>query len=355
MKNILINNFQISESGPCFIIGELSANHLQDFNLAIKTIHAIKEAGANCVKLQTVTRNYLTIDSDKPDFIVGGGTSWDGKKLYDLYQDTFTPWEWHLPIKAEVEKLGMAFLSSPFDKASVDFLETLNTPAYKIASFEVTDIPLIRYVASKQKPIIMSTGIAGIEDIRLAISTCLEEGNDQIVLLKCTSSYPTPLNEVNLKVIPELKNIFKVHVGLSDHTMGDVVALGAISLGAKVVEKHFILDRSLGGPDSSFSMEPNEFASMVQNIRNLEQAMGTNSLDLNELTLKNRRYARSLYVVQDVKEGEVFTEENVRSIRPGLGLHPKYYYDILGKTAKRNIEKGERMSFDLISNNANIQ
>lgn len=348
MKEIKIGNHIINEENPCFIIAELSANHLNDFELAKKTIHKMKESGADCVKLQTSKPSSITIDCNKQDFIVSGGTAWDGRTLHNLYQETYTPWEWHKPIQKLVEELGMIFFSSPFDKEAVDFLEDLNVPAYKIASFEITDIPLIKYAASKGKPMIISTGIAEDEDIKEAIDACYSEGNDQVILLKCTSSYPTPIEEVNLNMIKTIREKYKCHVGLSDHTLGSIVPIGAVALGARIIEKHFILDRNLGGPDSGFSLEPEEFGAMVASVRKVQKSLGKSDIYLSEKNKKSRSFARSLYVVQDITKGEVFTEKNVRSIRPGFGLHPKHLPDILGKVAKYDIEKGTRFSFNLI-------
>jgi pseudaminic acid synthase len=349
MKSIKIANREIGEDKPCFIIAELSCNHNNSLDIAMKTIQAMKESGADCVKLQTSKPGSITIDCDKDVFKVKGGTLWDGRTLFDLYSETYTPWEWHLAIKNEVEKLGMIFFSSPFDLQAVDFLETLNVPAYKIASFEITDIPLINYVASKGKPVIISTGIADEQYIEDAIKACKDVGNDNIVLLKCTSSYPTPLNRVNLNVITTLKEKYGVNVGLSDHTEGALVAIGAVAIGACIVEKHFILNRNIGGPDASFSMEPNEFKKMVDGIRDMECALGNRDIVIDEKVLSSRSFARSLFVVENISKGEVLTSTNVKSIRPGNGLLPKYLPDIIGKTAKFAIERGTPLSFDLIN------
>jgi pseudaminic acid synthase len=342
-KKLKIQNFGITNSSPTFIIAELSANHGKDIEIAKNTIKAMKKSGTDAVKFQTYTADTITINSKNEYFKIKQGTIWDGKYLHDLYKDAYTPWEWQGELKDYAEKLGLIAFSSPFDKTSVDFLEEIDVPAYKIASFEITDIPLIEYVAEKGKPVIISTGVASIEDIKLAIETCRKVGNEDIALLKCTSSYPSPLNEINLKTIPDMKERFNTIVGLSDHTLGDDVAIGAVALGAKVVEKHFILDRNLGGPDSGFSMEPQEFKVMVDSIRNVEKALGEVSYSVNE---RNRDFSRSLFAVQDIKEGEEFTKENVRSIRPGFGLHPKYFKDILGKKAEANIERGTPIGKD---------
>ena len=258
------------------------------------------------------------------------------------------PWDWQPKLKKIAEDLGLIVFSSPFDKTSVDFLEDMDVPAYKIASFEITDIPLIKYVASKNKPIIISTGIAEKEDIELAIETCLKEGNDKIAILKCTSSYPAPYEEINLKTINDMEKKFNTTVGLSDHTLGDEIAIAAVTLGAKIIEKHFILDKKLGGPDCEFSMEPQEFKKMVTAIRNTEKALGTVSYNLSDKTRKNREFSRSLFVVKDIKKEELITEENVRSVRPGFGLHPKYLEEVLGKKAKKDLEKGTPFKRDFV-------
>jgi pseudaminic acid synthase len=347
-KEIKIGSKVINNTSPAFIIAELSCNHNNDLDLAYRTIDAMFNSGADCVKLQTLKPSSITIDSKKEDFIIKGGTLWDGKSLYELYKTTYTPWEWHQELKDYVEEKGMIFFSSPFDNEAVDFLEDLGVPAYKIASFEITDIPLIEYTAKKLKPIIISTGIAAKEDILEAVNACKRVGNDQLILLKCTSAYPTPLSDVNLSLIPQISHDFDCLVGLSDHTEGHVVATGAIAFGAKVIEKHFILDRSLGGPDSAFSMEPDEFLEMVTQVRNLEKAIGVKDYKLTNRVLKNKQFARSLFVVDNVKIGDLITKDNVRSIRPGNGLHPKYYKEILGKKFNENISRGEPLTLKMI-------
>jgi len=346
--DISINNKIIGCSKPVFIVAELSANHNQKFNLAVKTIKAAKEAGADAIKLQTYTPDTITIDCNNKYFQINQGTLWDGKTLYELYQEACTPWEWQPKLKKIAEDMGMICFSSPFDKSAVDFLEDIDVPAYKIASFEITDIPLIEYVASKGKPIIISTGIANVEDIVLALESCRRQGNEQLALLKCTSSYPAPIEEVNLNVIPDMNSRFNVVTGLSDHTIGHTAAVGAVALGARIIEKHFILDRSYGGPDSAFSAEPTEFKEMVEEIRLLEKALGEASYDLTKNAKKSRELCRSLFSVRDIKKGETLTSENVRSIRPGFGLHPKHYNEILGKKAKRSIKAGTPLSLELI-------
>lgn len=348
MKQIKIGNITIGDNNKAFIIGELSCNHLNNYDLAVQSIHKMKECGADCVKLQTAKPDSITLESNKADFLITGDNLWKGKTLYELYQEAHTPWEWHQPIKELVESLGMVFFSSPFDHAAVDFLEAMDVPAYKIASFEITDIPLIKHVASKQKPIIMSTGIAWEQDIEDAVNACREMGNDQIILLKCTSSYPTPLEDVNLKMIPSLRDRFDCLVGLSDHTTGSTVPQGAVALGACVIEKHFIMDRTLGGPDAAFSLEPNEFKEMIDSVRLMEKALGSEKITLTPQAQKSRVFARSLYVVEDIKKGDLFTLKNVRSIRPGHGLPPKKLPNILGKKATQDIEKGTALSENLI-------
>lgn len=342
-----IADFEIGKSGKVFIIAELSANHNHKFETAIETVRAAKRAGADCVKLQTYTADTLTINSNKEDFIIKG-TIWEGKNYYSLYQEAYTPWEWHEQLFNVAREEGLICFSSPFDKSAVDFLENLSVPAYKIASFEITDIPLIEYIASKGKPVIISTGIATIEDIELALDACKRMGNHHIALLKCTSSYPAPIEEANLSMIKDLSKKYGVITGLSDHTLGATVPITATALGAKIIEKHFIIDRSIGGPDSTFSMNESEFTAMVISIRESEKAIGKIDYNLTEKQLKGRDFARSLYVVENITEGEIFTEKNVRSIRPGFGLHPKYLNQIIGKKANQNIEKGTRFSLEFV-------
>lgn len=343
-----IGKKEIGENNPTFIIAELSANHMNDFDIAVKTIEAMAEAGADAVKFQTFTPDTITIDCDNEYFQIKQGTVWDGQVLHELYEDAYMPWDWQPKLKKISEDLGLIVFSSPFDKTSVDFLEEMEVPAYKIASFEITDIPLIEYVSSKGKPIIISTGIASLEDIELAVKTCLDAGNDKIALLKCTSSYPAPLEEINLNTIPDIKNRFNVIVGLSDHTLGGEVSTAAVAVGAKIIEKHFILDRTMGGPDSEFSMEPNEFKQMVDSIRNVEKALGEVSYDLSDKMKANREFSRSLFVVNDMKKGDVITEENVRSIRPGFGLRPKYLKEILGKKVNKDLKKGTPFELNFV-------
>jgi len=344
-----IGKREIGDNNPVFIIAELSANHLGDFDLAVETVKSIKESGANAVKMQTYTPDTLTINCNNNYFKINQDTLWDGSTFYDLYKDAHMPWEWQPKLKNIAEKLGLIVFSSPFDKTSVDFLEDMDMPAYKIASFEITDIPLIENVASRGKPVIISTGIAELCDIELAIKVCKKQGNDEIALLKCTSSYPAPLKEINLKTIPHMEQTFNTVVGLSDHTIGNTTAIASVAMGAKIIEKHFILNRNLGGPDSKFSLEPHEFKSMVEAVRDVEIAMGEVSYELSETTKLNRDFSRSLFVVKDIKRGEFFTEDNIRSIRPGFGLHPKYLKEIIGKKAAEDISKGTPLKWILVN------
>lgn len=345
---IRIGDRYIGEKHPVFIIAEVSANHLQNFDLAVNTIKAIKESGADAVKLQTYTPDTITIDCDNEFFQIEHGTLWDGKTLYNLYKEAYTPWEWQPELKRIAEELGLICFSSPFDLSAVDFLEKMEVPAYKIASFEITDIPLIEYVASKGKPVIISTGIATLSDIEEAITACKRMGNEQIALLKCTSAYPAPLEELNLNTIPNLKETFKTIVGLSDHTLGTPVPIAAIALGARIIEKHFILDRTMGGPDAAFSLESQEFKAMVEYVRETEKALGEVSYELTEKAKMSRDFSRSLFVVQDIKAGESFTKANVRSIRPGFGLHTRYLNEVLCRKARNNLKKGTPLSWDII-------
>ncbi|RZK26347.1 MAG: pseudaminic acid synthase [Flavobacterium sp.] len=342
-----IKNYKIGKDNPTFIIAELSANHNGSIETALETIRAAKRAGADCIKFQTYTADTITIDSKKEDFRIGG-TIWDGKYLHDLYQEAYTPWEWHKQLFNVAEQEGLVCFSSPFDKTAVDFLETLNVPAYKIASFEITDIPLIEYVAAKGKPVIISTGIAEIEDIELAVEACKRMGNDNIALLKCTSSYPAPIEEANMIMVKDLAERFGVITGLSDHTIGSTVPVVATCFGAKIIEKHFILDRTIGGPDASFSMNEQEFTEMVRAVREAEKAIGMIDYTLTDKQQKGKDFSRSLYVVEDVKQGEFFTPENVKSIRPGFGLHPKHYKEVLGKVADKSYGKGDRLTEEVL-------
>jgi len=344
-----IGNFTIDDKSPVFIIAELSANHNGSLDNALATIKAAKRAGADCIKLQTYTADTITLDSDKEDFVIKG-TIWDGKKLHTLYQEAYTPWEWHEQIYRVAKEEGLLCFSSPFDKTAVDLLESLNSPAYKIASFEITDIPLIEYVASKGKPVIISTGIARQEDIELALDACHRMGNYDVALLKCTSSYPAPIEEANMCMVRDLAERYNVISGLSDHTMGSTVPVVATVFGAKIIEKHFIIDRAIGGPDASFSMNEEEFTAMVKAVREAEKASGIIDYNLTEKQVKGRDFSRSLYIAEDINAGEIFTEKNLRSVRPGFGLHPKYYNQLLGKKAAIDLEKGTPMQLEFVLN-----
>lgn len=343
-----IGNYILDNDSPVFIIAELSANHNGSLETALETIRAAKRTGADAIKFQTYTADTITLNSDKEDFLIKG-TIWEGRKLHDLYQEAQTPWEWHKALFDCAKEEGLICFSSPFDKTAVDLLEGLDAPAYKIASFEITDIPLIEYTASKGKPIILSTGIAGLEDIELALDACRRMGNNQIALLKCTSSYPAPIQEANMVMVSDFKDRFSVIPGLSDHTIGNTVPVVATCLGAKIIEKHFILDRSIGGPDASFSMNEKEFTNMVMAVREAELALGNVSYELTEKQIKGRDFSRSLYVVKDIKKGDPISEENVRSIRPGYGMHPKFFKNVIGKVSNFNIKAGEPLHSDLIS------
>lgn len=326
-----------------FIVAEMSANHKGSIKIAIETIKAAKRAGADAIKLQTYTPNTITIDSKKNDFIVNSGSIWDGRTFFDLYKEAHTPWEWHETLFKVAKNEGLVCFSSPFDKTAVDFLENLNNPIYKIASFEITDIPLIDYIASKNKPIILSTGIAEKSDIELALKTIKKKNSNKIILLKCTSSYPAPTGEANLITLTDYSKTFGVIPGLSDHTLGLTAPIVATTLGAKVIEKHFMLDRSVGGPDSKFSLDEKDFSEMVKKVREAEELIGNLRYDLTKKQIEGRDFARSLYIIKDVKKGDLLNEENIRSIRPGYGLHPKFYYSVIGKKFKDNFTKGSRL------------
>lgn len=331
-----------------FIIAELSANHGGNIATALETVRAAKRAGADAIKLQTFTPDTITLNSDKDDFLIKGGTLWDGKTLYELYKEAYTPWEWHEELFRVAREEGLVCFSSPFDHSAVDFLEQLNVPAYKIASFEITDIPLIKYTASKGKPMIISTGIASSDDIKLAVDTCRAVGNNDITVLKCTSSYPAPIHEANMIMMQQFAKDFDVKVGLSDHTLGITLPVVATVMGASVIEKHFILDKSVGGPDAAFSLDEKAFTQMVNAVREAEQSIGVVSYELTEKQKSGKQFSRSLYVAHDVKKGEVVTKENVRSVRPGYGMHPKHLESILGKTFTMDVEKGEPLDVNML-------
>lgn len=340
-----INNRKIGKDNPTYIIAEISANHNGSIDTAYEMIKLAKEAGADAVKIQTYTADTITLNSNNKYFKIQQDTIWGGQTLYDLYKNAYTPWEWQPKLKEYADKICITLFSSPFDKTAVDFLEEMDTPAYKIASFEITDIPLIEYVASKGKPVIISTGIATEEEIHEAIIACQKMGNDQVVILKCTSSYPAPLEEMNLASIPDMKNKFNVPVGLSDHTLSIETPITALALGACVIEKHFIIDRAIGGPDAEFSLNIQEFSDMVSSVRKTEKLIGKVNYELSDKALKNREFSRSLFVAEDIKTGEIFTEKNIRSVRPGFGLAPKYLNHILGKKAKVNLKKGTPLTW----------
>lgn len=340
-----IGNKEININSPVFIIAELSANHNGSIETAIETIKAVKRSGADCIKLQTYTADTITINCKTDDFKIKG-TIWGDKYLYDLYKEAYTPWDWHEKLFDEAEKEGLMCFSSPFDPTAVNLLEKLNTPAYKIASFEITDIPLIELVASKGKPVIISTGIATLDDIDLALDACHRMGNYNIALLKCTSSYPAPIEEANMIMVRDMATRYGVITGLSDHTIGSTVPVVAVCFGARIIEKHFILDRSIGGPDASFSMNEQEFTEMVKAVREAEKAIGVVDYSLTEKQIKGRDFSRSLYVVKDINEGELLTEKNIRSIRPGFGLHPKYYPDVIGHKARKDFKCGDRLKLE---------
>ncbi len=349
MSAIQIGRRQVGLGNPVYIVAEVSANHNGSFGHAQKIVEAAKEVGADAVKLQTYTSDTITIACDRQPFRIDGGTLWDGRTLHELYQEAYMPWEWQPKLKKAAEDLGMECFSSAFDPSAVDFLETMNVPAHKVASFELVDLPLIQKMAATGKPLIMSTGMATFEEIEEAVATARGAGAKQIALLKCTSAYPAPAEEMNLRTIPELGRRFDVPVGLSDHTMDVAVPVVAVSLGACLIEKHLTLSRSEGGPDSGFSLEPSEFKAMVEAVRTAEKALGVVHYGVSDREASSRIYRRSLFVVRDLKRGEKFTSENVRSIRPGHGLHTRHLSEVLGKTAASDIVQGTPVSWDLVS------
>ena len=347
-KSININKKTIGNDSPTYVIAEMSGNHNMDFNRAIKIMEAAKESGADAIKIQTYTADTITLNCDNQYFQITQGTLWDGRTLHKLYEEAYTPWEWQPELKKIANEMGLAFFSSPFDFSSVDFLEKMDVPAYKIASFEITDIPLIRKVAGLGKPVIISTGIAKLADIELALQTCREAGNEDVILLKCCSEYPTPYEDINLRTMQSMAQTFDCVVGLSDHTMGNAVATASVALGGKVVEKHLTLSRADGGVDSAFSMEPEEFKRMVDDIRIVEKAIGRVTYDLTDKQLAEREHSRSLFIAQDMKAGDQFTPENLRSVRPGFGLHTKHYEQLLGKKVTRDVAMGTPMAWELV-------
>jgi N-acetylneuraminate synthase len=345
---IEIGGRTIGGGAPMYIVAELSANHRQRFEEAAALVRAAKDAGADAVKLQTYTADTLTIRSDQPYFRVGKGTVWEGRTLHDLYEEAYTPWEWQPKLQALAHELGLELFSTPFDETAVDFLESMHVPAHKIASFEIVDLPLIRKAARTGKPILMSTGMATLEEIGEAVRAAREAGAEQLALLKCTSAYPAAPEEMNLRTIPHLAAAFGTPVGLSDHTMGVAAPVAAVALGACILEKHLTLSRAAGGPDSGFSLEPDEFKATVEAVRNAERALGAVHYGVSEGEAASRIFRRSLFVVRDVKAGEPFTAANVRSIRPGHGLHTRHLGEILGRLAARDIEAGTPLSWEMV-------
>ncbi len=345
---IKIGNRIINENSGTYIIAEMSGNHNMDYNRAVEIVKAAAETGADAIKVQTYTADTITLDCDDPCFQITQGTLWDGTTLHKLYEKAYTPWEWQPKLQKVAEDLGLDFFSSPFDFTSVDFLEKMNVPAYKIASFELTDIPLIKKVALLGKPVIMSTGIALPEDIELALETCKKAGNENVILLKCCSAYPTPYEDINLRTMVDMASKYDCTIGLSDHTMGSAVSVAAVAMGAKVIEKHLTLARADGGVDSAFSMEPAEFKEMVDNIRIVEKAKGKVTYELAPKQMAEREHARSLFIAADIKAGDVLTPKNLRSVRPANGLHTKYYEELLGRKVVRDCKYGEPLSWDMV-------
>lgn len=338
----------IGQGHPVFIVAEMSANHGKSLKKAKAIIAEAALCGADAIKLQTYTADTMTLDCRREPFMIGKGTPWEGKNLYELYDEAHTPWEWHAELKAEAERQGLFFFSTPFDRTAVDFLEELGVGFYKIASFELTDIPLLKKIASTRKPVIMSTGMASLPEIDLAVQTLKKNGCPELALLKCTSAYPALPDDMNLKTIPHLCETFCLPAGLSDHSPGFAIPVAAVALGASIIEKHFTLSRSEPGPDSGFSLEPHEFKVMVQAIRDTEKAMGRVSYALSPGEEAARVFRRSLFIARDINKGEKFSPETVRCIRPGHGLHPKYYDTIMGKPCAREVKKGTPMSWDLV-------
>lgn len=348
MKEILLGNRKVGGENPAYIIAEMSANHAGNINYAKEIIHAAKESGADCIKIQTYTPDTMTIDCSNSYFQITDGT-WKGENLYSLYQKAYTPWEWQAELKEEAEKIGIAFFSTPFDKSSVDFLEDMGMDFYKVASFEMVDIPFLEYVASKGKPMIVSTGMGSIEEIEDVKKAVYGQGNEQLILLKCSSAYPANPAEMNLRTIMDMRERFDVPVGLSDHSLGSMSVVTAVAMGASVIEKHFCISREIENPDASFSMTPEEFSSMVKDIRMTETALGKVSYGAAKQEESSIVFRRSLFAVQDIKAGEEFNEENIRSIRPGYGLKPKHYKEIIGKRATQDIKRGEPLNFEMIT------
>lgn len=347
-NSIYIQGRRVGDGQPAYIVAEMSANHAGSIERALEVIRAAKQAGADCVKIQTYTPDTITIDCHNKYFNIEQGT-WKGDNLYSLYQKAYTPWEWHEQLRDEAAKVGIDFLSTPFDRTSVDFLEELGLQFYKVASFELVDLPLLEYIASKQKPIILSTGMGTSEEISEAVETIYATGNQQLALLKCSSAYPAKYDEMNLRTINDMKTQYGIPVGLSDHSMGALSAVVAVAMGANIIEKHFCVSRSIENPDSTFSMEPEEFRKMVDTIRAAEQAMGKVCYGPSSQESSNLNFRRSLFVVEDIAAGEQITSQNIRSIRPAYGLKPKYYNEVLGKTVKRDLKRGTPLSFEDLS------
>lgn len=348
MEKLKIDGKEIGKGAPAYIIAEMSGNHNGDIRRALEIVEAAAEAGADAVKLQTYTADTITLDCDNEYFQTQKGSLWEGRTLYDLYGEAYTPWEWHEPLMEKANELGIACFSTPFDFTAVDFLEERNVPAYKIASYEIQDIPLIQKAARTGKPVILSTGIATLADIYDAVEVCRMAGNEQIILLKCTSAYPSPYEEINLNVISHMKQAFGCVCGLSDHTLGTEVAVASVALGAELVEKHLTLKRADGGVDAAFSMEPKEFADMVRQIRNVEKAKGQVTYDLTDKQKEGRQFGRSLFIAEDICKGDEFTEDNIRSVRPAAGLATKYYESVLGRRASCDLKKGMPLSWEMI-------
>lgn len=349
---ITINNREIGPGRPVYCVAEMSANHNRDFDQAVRIIHAAKDAGADAIKLQTYTPDTMTLRCDRPEFRVGKGTIWAGQMFHDLYETAHTPWDWHARLKAVADELGIDFFSTPFDPTAVEFLEDMGVPAHKVASFELVDIPLIEKIAATGKPMIISTGMATRDEIDAAVHAARSAGADQIALLKCTSAYPAPPEEMNLRGIPALSEAFAVPAGLSDHTLGIAVPIAAVALGACIVEKHFTLSRAVPGPDSTFSLEPHEFKDMVAAIRIAERSLGEACFEPTEREAACRAFRRSLFIVRDVRAGETLTAESVRSIRPADGLPPGCLSQVIGRKAARDLRRGTPLTWDLIASAA---
>lgn len=350
MNSVQIDGKFIGHGNTCYIIAEMSGNHNQSYQKAVEIIHAAKEVGADAIKLQTYTPDTITINCDNKYFRIQNESVWSGQTLYELYQKAYTPWEWQPGLKEEADKIGMTFFSTPFDTTAVDFLTDMDVPAFKIASFELIDLPLIEYIAMKGKPVIMSTGMGTLTEIKEAVQAIRKTGNSQLILLKCVSDYPSLPEDMNLQTIPDIAENFGVPVGLSDHTTGLEVSIAAVALGACVIEKHLTLERADGGPDASFSMEPREFKAMVRGIRLIEKSLGSVRYEPTDRELQNKLFRRSLFVVEDMKAGDSFNENNIRSIRPSFGLHPRFYNILIGKKVSRDVKKGTPVTWDIVLN-----